>query len=93
MEIRLVSLTSGAAAAVGTTVIIDVFRAFTTAAVAFSRGAHRIIMVDTLEKALAFRCSGSATTASGKETASSREASTSAIRRPSWDVPRWRERP
>ena len=37
MEIRLVSLTSGAAAAVGTTVIIDVFRAFTTAAVAFSR--------------------------------------------------------
>src|ERR1700730_18813155 len=58
MEIRLVSLTSGAAAAVGTTVIIDVFRAFTTAAVAFSRGAHRIIMVDTLDKAIALRSSG-----------------------------------
>ena len=58
MEIRLVSLTSGAAAAVGTTVIIDVFRAFTTAAVAFSRGAHRIIMVDTLDKALGLRGSG-----------------------------------
>ena len=58
MEIRLVSLTSGAAAAVGTTVIIDVFRAFTTTAVAFSRGAHRIIMVDTLGKALALRGSG-----------------------------------
>src|ERR1700736_2776365 len=58
MEIRLASLTSGATAAVGTTVIIDVFRAFTTAAVAFSRGAHRIIMVDTLDKALALRSSG-----------------------------------
>ena len=58
MEIRLVSLTSGAAAAVGTTLIIDVFRAFTTAAVAFSRGAYRIIMVDSLDKALALRSSG-----------------------------------
>jgi 2-phosphosulfolactate phosphatase len=45
MEIRVASLTSGADAAVGTTVIIDVFRAFTTAAVAFSRGASRIVMV------------------------------------------------
>jgi 2-phosphosulfolactate phosphatase len=42
MEIRLTSLTSGAAAAVGTTVIIDVFRAFTTAAIALSRGVRRI---------------------------------------------------
>jgi len=58
MEIRLVSLTSGAAAAVGTAVIIDVFRAFTTAAVGFFRGAHRIIMVDTLDKAIALRSSG-----------------------------------
>jgi 2-phosphosulfolactate phosphatase len=58
MEIRLASLTSGAATAVGTTVIIDVFRAFTTAAVALSRGARRIIMVDGLDKALALRSSG-----------------------------------
>ncbi len=58
MEIRLVSLTSGAAAAVGTTVIIDVFRAFTTAAVASTRGASRIVMVDSLDKALALRSSG-----------------------------------
>jgi 2-phosphosulfolactate phosphatase len=58
MEIRLASLISGAAAAVGTTVIIDVFRAFTTAAVALSRGARRIIMVDSLDKALALRSSG-----------------------------------
>jgi hypothetical protein len=35
MEIRLASLTSGAEAAVGTTVIIDVFRAFTTAPLPF----------------------------------------------------------
>jgi 2-phosphosulfolactate phosphatase len=58
MEIRLASLTSGAEAAVGTTVIIDVFRAFTTAAIALSRGARRIVMVDTLDKALALRSSG-----------------------------------
>jgi 2-phosphosulfolactate phosphatase len=58
MEICLASLTSGAAAAVGTTVIIDVFRAFTTAAIALSRGARRVIMVDTLDKALALRSSG-----------------------------------
>ena len=57
MEIRLASLTSGAEAAVGTTVIIDVFRAFTTAAVALSRGAQRIVMVDSLDKALALRSS------------------------------------
>jgi len=58
MEIRLASLTSGAQAAVGTTVIIDVFRAFTTAAVALSRGAQRIVMVDSLDNALALRSSG-----------------------------------
>src|SRR3984893_9200053 len=58
MEIRLASLISGATDAVGTTVIIDVFRAFTTAAVALSRGASRIAMVDSLDKALALRSSG-----------------------------------
>ncbi len=58
MEIRLASLTSGAAAAVGTTVIIDVFRAFATAAVTLSRGAGRLILVDSLDKALALRSSG-----------------------------------
>ena len=55
MEIRLASLISGAEAAVGTTVIIDVCRAFTTAAVALSRGAHRIVMVDSLDKAIALK--------------------------------------
>jgi 2-phosphosulfolactate phosphatase len=58
MEIRLASLTAGATAAEGTVVIIDVFRAFTTAAVALARGARRIVMVDSLEQALAHRRSG-----------------------------------
>jgi 2-phosphosulfolactate phosphatase len=58
MEIRVGSLIGGAADAGGTTVVIDVFRAFTTAAVALSQGARRIVMVDTLEKALALRSSG-----------------------------------
>ena len=47
MEIRLASLI-GAATTVGTTVIILVFRVFTTAAVALSRSARRIMMVDSL---------------------------------------------
>ena len=58
MEIRLASLTDGAAQAVGTVVIIDVYRAFTTAAVALARGARRIVMVDSLEAALAHRRAG-----------------------------------
>ena len=58
MEIRLASLVDGAVSAAGTVVIIDVFRAFTTAAIAFSRGARRIIMVDDLERALALRAAG-----------------------------------
>ena len=60
MEIRVGSLIGGAADVVGTTVVIDVFRAFTTAAVALSRGARRILMVGTLEKAWALRSSGAA---------------------------------
>jgi len=60
MEIGVRSLIGGAADAVGTTVVIDVFRAFTTAAVALSRGARRILMVDTLQKAWALRSSGAA---------------------------------
>jgi len=45
MEIRLASLLRGAQEAEGTTIIIDVFRAFTTAAVAFDRGATQIVLV------------------------------------------------
>ncbi len=52
------SLLSGAKEATGTVVIIDVYRAFTTAAVAFSRGAKEIILVAEVEEALKLREDG-----------------------------------
>jgi 2-phosphosulfolactate phosphatase len=55
MDIRIESLVEGAARASGTVAIIDVFRAFTTAAVAFANGATRITMVASVEEALALR--------------------------------------
>lgn len=58
MEIRIDSLLRGAAAAEGTVVIIDVFRAFTTAAVAFARGAAKIILVGSVDEALDLRRRG-----------------------------------
>ena len=45
MEIRLGSLAQDASEAEGVVVIIDVFRAFTTAAIAFDRGADHIVLV------------------------------------------------
>jgi 2-phosphosulfolactate phosphatase len=41
--------------ATGVVVVIDVIRAFTNAAYAFSRGAKEIILVSTVEEALAFK--------------------------------------
>jgi 2-phosphosulfolactate phosphatase len=58
MEICIESLLSGAQRANGAVVIIDVFRAFTTAATALSRGASKIIMVSSVEEALALREAG-----------------------------------
>jgi 2-phosphosulfolactate phosphatase len=58
MEIRIESLLEGARRARGTVVIVDVFRAFTTAAVAFSRGAARIVMVAEPDEALALKARG-----------------------------------
>ena len=55
MEIRVGSLLAGAREAEGTAIIIDVFRAFTTAAIAFSRGADRIVLVAEIEEALDLR--------------------------------------
>ncbi len=52
MEIRLGSLVGDAREAEGTVIIIDVFRAFTTAAIAFDRGADRIVLVAEVEEAL-----------------------------------------
>lgn len=58
MEIGIGSLLRGAQEAVGIAVIIDVFRAFTTAAVAFARGAQEIILVAEVEDALSLRARG-----------------------------------
>jgi 2-phosphosulfolactate phosphatase len=58
MDIRMGSLLDGAREAVGTVVVIDVFRAFTTAAVAFTRGAEKIILVGEIEDALALKAQG-----------------------------------
>ena len=55
MEIVIDSLLEGARRARGTVVIVDVFRAFTTAAVALSGGANKIILVAQVEEALELR--------------------------------------
>ena len=52
MEVRLGSLVRDAEEAEGTVIIIDVFRAFTTAAIAFDHGATRITLVAEVEEAL-----------------------------------------
>lgn len=58
MTIALHSLLDGAAQATGTVAVIDVFRAFTTAAVALANGASRIVMVAAVDEALALRDRG-----------------------------------
>ena len=58
MVIWIGSLLEGARQASGAVAIIDVFRAFTTAAVALANGASKIVMVSTVEEALALRESG-----------------------------------
>ena len=60
MEIVIESLVEGARRATGTVVVIDVLRAFTTAAVAFQRGADRILMVADVKEALRLRDEGRA---------------------------------
>jgi 2-phosphosulfolactate phosphatase len=58
MKIRLDSLIEGAGRATGAVAVIDVFRAFTTAAVALANGAARIVMVADVEQALKLRADG-----------------------------------
>ena len=58
MKIRVVSLLEGAQGATGTAVIVDVFRAFTTAAVALERGIQKIIFVAQPDEALNLREAG-----------------------------------
>jgi len=66
MDIAIGSLLDGARQATGAVAIIDVFRAFTTAAVAFANGASEIIMVSSVEEALALRTSGIAQVSMGE---------------------------
>ncbi len=58
MDVKLASLLEGAVRAEGTVVIIDVYRAFTTAAVAFLKGVEKILLVAEVEEALALREAG-----------------------------------
>jgi 2-phosphosulfolactate phosphatase len=53
MIIRIVEGVEGARQATGVVVVIDVMRAFTTAAYAFAAGIHEIDLVATVEEALA----------------------------------------
>jgi 2-phosphosulfolactate phosphatase len=55
MEIRRLSLIEGAKRAEGLAVVIDVFRAFTTAAHVMANGAERILPVGTVEEAFELR--------------------------------------
>jgi 2-phosphosulfolactate phosphatase len=57
-DIRIQSLLDGAKQATGAVAVIDVFRAFTTAAVALGQGAERIIMVSEADDALRLRQRG-----------------------------------
>lgn len=58
MDIWIGSLLEGAQRAKGAVAIIDVFRAFTTAAVVLANGASRIIMVGAVDQAMKLRSDG-----------------------------------
>jgi 2-phosphosulfolactate phosphatase len=55
LQIRRLRLLDGAQSARGLTVVIDVFRAFSTAAYAFARGAREIVLVGGVDDALALK--------------------------------------
>jgi 2-phosphosulfolactate phosphatase len=55
MEVRRTSLIDGARTATGTAVIIDVFRAFTTAAFSIAAGAREIVLLADHAQALAMK--------------------------------------
>jgi 2-phosphosulfolactate phosphatase len=58
MDIVIRSLLEGAKQATGNVAIIDVFRAFTSAAVALANGASQIVMVGSVDEALTLRRTG-----------------------------------
>jgi 2-phosphosulfolactate phosphatase len=55
MVVQRLRLLSGARAARGLTVVIDVFRAFSTAAYAIDRGATEVVLVGPVDEAFALR--------------------------------------
>ncbi|MSO77557.1 MAG: 2-phosphosulfolactate phosphatase [Alphaproteobacteria bacterium] len=65
-SVWITSLDEGLAACRGTVVVIDVFRAFTTAAMAFRQGARRIVVTDSVTAALALRDQGIGTACMGE---------------------------
>lgn len=58
VEIAIESLLDGAKGATGAVAVIDVLRAFTTAAVALANGVTRIVMVADVDEALRLRADG-----------------------------------
>ena len=58
MEIHVSSLLQGAKESSGISVVIDVLRCFTTEAIAFQRGAKKIILVSEIEEALDLKRQG-----------------------------------
>jgi 2-phosphosulfolactate phosphatase len=66
VAVLIESLLTGAERASGAVAIIDVFRAFTTAAVALANGASQIIMVSTVEEAVTLRSIGAAQVCMGE---------------------------
>jgi 2-phosphosulfolactate phosphatase len=58
MDIWIGSLFEAAGQATGAVAVIDVFRAFTAAAVVLANGASRIVMAGTIEEAFALRDAG-----------------------------------
>ena len=58
MEINILSLSDGAKIAKGITVIIDVYRAFTTQSFAFENGVKDILNVSDIEQALDMKENG-----------------------------------
>jgi 2-phosphosulfolactate phosphatase len=87
MEISIYSLLEGATRATGSAAVIDVFRAFTSAAVAPANGVYKIVMVRTVEEALALRYAGIGQICMGEIKAGHRMALNSATRRRTGPTP------
>ena len=66
MDIRIDSLLAGAKRAEGLVVVIDVYRAFTTASVALERGVRKLILVSETDEALLLRRQGVADLCAGE---------------------------